>query len=66
MRWQLYKRQRRLTVRIEVLLQRVNAEVYIVLVHIGYFLGRIDHIVETHLVRDIDADTSRVAYNLLE
>lgn len=60
MGWQLYKGQRRLTVRVEVFFQRVSAEVYIALVYIGHFFGRIDHLVETHLVQDIDAD-SRVA-----
>lgn len=50
MRWQLYEGQRRLTVWVEVFFQRVSAEIYIVLVHIGHFLGRIDHLVETHLV----------------
>lgn len=62
MRWQLYKGQRRLTVGVEVFLQRVSTEVYIALVYIGHFLGRIDH-VETLLVQNIDAN-NRVADNL--
>lgn len=62
MRWQLHKGQRRLTVRVEVFLQRVSTEVHIALVYIGHFLGRIDH-VETLFVQDIDAD-NQVADNL--
>lgn len=58
MRWQLYKGERRLTVWVEVFFQRVSAEVYIVLIHVGPFLGRSDHLVETLLVQDIDADST--------
>lgn len=62
-RWQLYERQRRLTVWVEVFLQRVSTDVYVVFVHTGRFLGRIYQLVETHLVQNLDAD-GRGADNL--